>query len=101
MNCASKVSVIRIFADGTATRPVISDNQEGAFIEYLGNVVPGGWTNIKGNGIVERYAKTRGFWMLSNAEIELADGVLEQTPGFGPDDNWLFSNGSLPYPTKY
>ena len=80
---------------------VISDNQEGAFIEYLGNVVPGGWTNIKGNGIVERYAKTRGFWMLSNAEIELSDGALEQTPGFGPDDNWLFSNGDLPYPTKY
>ena len=80
---------------------IISENQEGAFIEYRGNVVPGGWTNIKGNGIPERYAKTRGFWMLSNAEIELSDGVLEQTPGFGPDDNWLMANGALPYPTKY
>jgi len=80
---------------------IISDNQIGAFIEYRGHVVPGGWTNIPGNGIVERYAKTRGFWMMSNAEIELADGALEQTPGFGPDDNWLFSNGDLPYPTKY
>ena len=80
---------------------VISDAQEGAFIEFRSNKVPGGWTNIKGNGIVERYAKTRGFWMLSNAEIELSEGALEQTPGFGPDDKWLFSNGDLPYPTKY
>ena len=80
---------------------VISDNQVGAFIEYRGHPVPGGWTNIPGNGIVERYAKTRGFWMLSNAEIELSDGVLEQTPGFGPDDKWLFGNGDLPYPTSY
>ncbi len=80
---------------------IISDNQIGAFIEYRGNVVPGGWTNIAGNTIEQRYAITRGFWMLSNAEIVLADGKLEQNPGFGPDDNWLFSNGSLPYPTKY
>ena len=80
---------------------IISDAQEGAFIEFRSNKVPGGWTNIKGNGIVERYAKTRGFWMLSNAEIELSEGALEQTPGFGPDDKWLFSNGDLPYPTKY
>ena len=80
---------------------VIADNQKGAFIEYRGNVVPGGWCDIPGNGIADRYAKTRGFWMLSNAEIELSDGVLEQTPGFGPDDNWLFGNGDLPYPTKY
>ena len=80
---------------------VIAENQKGAFIEYRGNVVPGGWCDIPGNGIAERYAKTRGFWMLSNAEIELSDGVLEQTPGFGPDDKWLFGNGDLPYPTKY
>ncbi len=80
---------------------IIADNQKGAFIEYRGNVVPGGWCDIPGNGIADRYAKTRGFWMLSNAEIELSDGVLEQTPGFGPDDNWLFGNGNLPYPTKY
>ena len=80
---------------------IIADNQKGAFIEYRGNVVPGGWCDIPGNGIADRYAKTRGFWMLSNAEIELSDGVLEQTPGFGPDDNWLFGNGDLPYPTKY
>ena len=73
----------------------------GAFIEYRGHPVPGGWTNIPGNGIVERYAKTRGFWMLSNAEIELSEGELVQTPGFGPDDNWLFGNGDLPYPTSY
>ena len=80
---------------------VISDNQVGAFIEYRGHPVPGGWANIPGNGIVERYAKTRGFWMLSNAEIELSEGTLEQTPGFGPDDKWLFGNGDLPYPTNY
>ena len=80
---------------------IISDNQMGAYIEYTGHPVPGGWTNIAGNSIPERYAKTRGFWMLSNSEIELADGVLEQTPGFGPDDKWLFSNGDLPYPKKY
>ena len=37
----------------------------------------------------------------ADGEIELSDGVLEQTPGFGPDDKWLFSNGDLPYPKKY
>ena len=80
---------------------IISENQLGAYIEYTGHPVPGGWANIPGNGIVERYAKTRGFKMMSNSEIELADGVLEQTPGFGPGDKWLFGNGDLPYPTKY
>ena len=80
---------------------IISENQEGTYIEYTGHPVPGGWTNIAGNSIQDRYAKTRGFWMMSNSEIELADGKLEQTPGFGPDDKWLFSNGDLPYPKKY
>ena len=86
---------------GDQAGKIISDNQVGASIEYRGNVVPGGWANIPGNGIVERYAKTRGFWMMPNTEIELSEGTLEQTPGFGGDDNWLFGNGDLPYPTSY
>lgn len=80
---------------------IIYDNQIGAPVTYCGVNVPDGWTDIPGNGIVKRYAKTRGFWKISSAEILLSNGVLEETPGFGEDDDWLFSNGSLPYKTSY
>ena len=80
---------------------IIYDNQIGAPIVYCGVIVPDGWTDIPGNGIVARYAKTRGFWKISNAEIILSNGVLEETPGFGENDDWLFSNGSLPYKNAY
>lgn len=76
---------------------VIDDNQKGAFNEYRGAAVKGGWRDIAGNGIPERYAKTRGFWMVSQTEINLSEDVMTQTPGFGPDDNWMYSNGDLPH----
>ena len=80
---------------------IIYDNQIGAPVTYNGVNVPDGWTDIPGNGIVARYAKTRGFWKISTAEIILSEGVLEETPGFTDNDDWLFSNGSLPYKTSY
>lgn len=81
---------------GDQAGKVIDDNQKGAFMEYRGKTVPGGWCDIAGNGIPERYAKTRGFWMVSESEIALSEKVMEQTPGFGPDDKWMYSNGDLP-----
>lgn len=89
----------RWFREGAAQ--IIYDNQVGATIEYLGNLVPGGWCDIPGNGIVKRYAETRGFWKLSSAEILLSEGMLTENPGYEEGDNWLFSNGSLPYPVSY
>ena len=80
---------------------IVYDNQIGAPVTYNGVNVPNGWTDIPGNGIVARYAKTRGFWKLASTEILLSDGVLDETPGFTDDDDWLFSNGSLPYKTSY
>ena len=76
---------------------IISDNQTGAFMEDRGKVIPNGWTNIPGNTLEQRYAKTRGFWMLSNTEITLSNDVLTQTPGFEDGDNWMFSISDLPY----
>ena len=80
---------------------IIYDNQIGAPVTYCGVIVPDGWTDIPGNGIVKRYAITRGFWKISSAEILLSEGVLTETPGFTENDDWLFSNGSLPYKNAY
>ncbi len=83
---------------GDQAGQVIFDSQKGAFNEYRGAEVKGGWRDVdKGDGIVARYAKTRGFWMVSQTEINLSEDVMTQTPGFGPDDNWMYSNGDLPY----
>lgn len=78
---------------------VISDNQKGAFIEYRGKSVPGGYAEISGNGLQKRYEETRGFWRIPNTQITLSQDVLVQTPGW-EDDNpnkWMFTNGNLPY----
>lgn len=82
---------------------IVQQNQEGAYVEYRGNVVPGGYTQIKGNDMVSRYEKTRGFWMIPPSQITISKDVLTQTPGWESDtqDSWFFSNGRLPYPTKY
>ncbi len=80
---------------------IVQQNQEGAYVEYRGNVVPGGYTQISGNDMVKRYGETRGFWRIPPTEITLSNEVLTQTPGWNDENNWLFSNGSLPYPTKY
>ena len=78
---------------------VISKNQVGAFIEYRGKTVPGGYKEISGNGMDKRFKETRGFQRIPNDQIILSEGVLTQTPGWS-DDNptvWLFGNGNLPY----
>lgn len=83
---------------------IIAENQKGAFIEYRGNAVPGGWADeTKSGGIAKRYSETRGFWKISSQEISLSENVLEETPGWEAEkrNQWLFGNGSLPYPTSY
>lgn len=80
---------------------VISANQVGAYIQYLGNRVPGGYKEINGNGLQKRYEETRGFLPIPNSQIILSEDVLTQTPGWGDGYDWLFSNGSLPYPVTY
>lgn len=78
---------------------IISQNQVGAFIENRGKVVDGGWVEVPGNGIPERYRQTRGFWKIADTEINLSEGVLEETPGWTSTNTkeWLFLNGDLPY----
>ena len=90
-------------AESKDAAKIAQQNQEGAYVEYRGNVVPGGYTQIKGNDMVSRYEKTRGFWMIPPSQITISKDVLTQTPGWESDtqDSWFFSNGRLPYPTKY
>lgn len=76
---------------------IIDDNQRGGYVEFLGKAVPDGWRDLPGNSIAQRYQKTRGFWAVSQKEINLSNGVLTQTPGFADDDNYQFDNGDLPY----
>lgn len=78
---------------------VISKNQKGAYLEYRGKEVAGGYAEIAGNGMQKRYQETRGFWRVPDDEIILSEKVLTQTPGWEMDDAkvWLFSNGDLPY----
>ena len=83
---------------GDQAGQVIYDSQKGAWNEYRGVAVPGGWRDVdKGDGLVARYAKTRGFWMVSQTEINLSEDVMTQTPGFGAEDKWMYSNGDLPH----
>lgn len=78
---------------------IISKNQCGAFIEYRGKKMEGGYAENPGNGMDKRYQETRGFWRIPNTQINLSEGVLTQTPGWEDEKTgeWLFSNGSLPY----
>lgn len=80
---------------------IISDNQVGAYIQYMGSRVPGGYCEIPGNGMQKRYSETRGFLPVPNQQIILTEQVLTQTPGWNDGDDWLFQNGSLPYPVNY
>ncbi|MDE6136371.1 MAG: RagB/SusD family nutrient uptake outer membrane protein, partial [Muribaculaceae bacterium] len=80
---------------------IISENQRGAYVQYMGARVPGGYAEIAGNGLEKRYAETRGFMPVPTKQIILTEQVLTQTPGWGDGYNWQFSNGSLPYPVKY
>jgi len=78
---------------------IISKNQCGAFMEYRGKKIEGGYAENVGNGMAKRYAETRGFWRIPNVQITLSEGVLTQTPGWENEKSaeWLFGNGSLPY----
>lgn len=78
---------------------IISQNQCGAFIEYRGKKMAGGYAENKDNGMAKRYKETRGFWRIPNTQINLSEGVLTQTPGWEDEKSseWLFSNGCLPY----
>lgn len=80
---------------------VISDNQLGAYIQYMGARVPGGYAEIAGKGLQKRYEETRGFIPIPDKQIILTEQVLTQTPGWGEGFDWQFSNGNLPYPVKY
>lgn len=62
---------------------IISDNQRGAYIQYMGARVPGGYAEISGNGLQKRYQETRGFIPIPDKQIILTEQVLTQTPGWG------------------
>ena len=76
---------------------IIQANQDGGYVEYAGNIVPGGYHELEGRTFSQRYTKTHGFWMIPIAQIQLQNGLLTQNPGFEDGDNWLFSSGDLPY----
>ncbi len=80
---------------------VISDNQVGAYVQYMGSRVPGGYAEIAGNGLQKRYEETRGFLPVPAKQIILTEQVLTQTPGWDDGAKWMFQNGSLPYPVSY
>ena len=76
---------------------IINDNQTGVYIEHRGKVIAEGWKNVPGNTIEKRYNETRGFWMIPPSEITLSEGVLEQTPGWTDEFDWLWNKNRLPY----
>ncbi|MBO4843549.1 MAG: RagB/SusD family nutrient uptake outer membrane protein [Bacteroidales bacterium] len=78
---------------------IIEQNQLGEYNTYRGTVVQGGYRNWDGPGISARYKASHGFMRIPSTEISLANGVLEQTPGFLDEDvnDWLYSNGKLPH----
>ncbi|MDL2212872.1 RagB/SusD family nutrient uptake outer membrane protein [Bacteroides sp. OttesenSCG-928-N06] len=49
----------------------------------------------QGNGFAKRYKETRGFWRIPDTQINLSNGVLEQSPGWEDDKSWMFA--TLPY----
>ncbi|MBR1490950.1 MAG: hypothetical protein IJ611_09595 [Bacteroidales bacterium] len=75
---------------------IVNDNQVGCYVENKGKVVPGGWKNLPGTSIEQRYNETRGFWMIPSSQIVLSEGVLEQTPGWTDGFNHYYE-GNLPY----
>ena len=76
---------------------IINDNQTGVYIEHRGKVIAEGWKNVPGNTIEKRYNDPRGFWMIPPSEITLSEGVLEQTPGWTDEFDWLWNKNRLPY----
>jgi hypothetical protein len=74
---------------------IIEKNQTGGYIEYLGT--PTTYQELPGRSFSQRYALTRGFWMIPQEQIGLQEGMLEQNEGFKDGQNYLFIDGDLPY----
>ncbi len=76
---------------------IIQKNQDGGYVEFKGNIVPDGYREMPGRSFAQRYAQTHGFWMIPMSQITLQEGQLKQHDGFKDGDNWIFTNGDLPY----
>jgi len=74
---------------------IIQRNQEGGYIEFKGK--PTTYQELPGRSFAQRYALTRGFWMIPQEQIGLQEGMLTQNKGFEDQDNYLFVDGDLPY----
>ena len=74
---------------------IIQKNQDGGYIEYKGK--PTTYQELPGRSFSQRYALTRGFWMIPQEQIGLQEGMLTQNKGFEDQDNYLFVDGDLPY----
>ena len=74
---------------------IIQKNQDGGYIEYKGK--PTTYQELPGRSFSQRYALTRGFWMIPQEQIGLQEGMLTQNKGFEDNDNYLFVDGDLPY----
>jgi hypothetical protein len=74
---------------------IIQKNQDGGYIEYKGK--PSTYQELPGRSFSQRYALTRGFWMIPQEQIGLQEGMLTQNKGFEDQDNYLFVDGDLPY----
>ena len=74
---------------------IIQRNQDGGYIEFKGK--PSTYQELPGRSFAQRYALTRGFWMIPQEQIGLQEGMLTQNKGFEDQDNYLFVDGDLPY----
>ena len=74
---------------------IIQKNQDGGYIEFKGK--PTTYQELPGRSFSQRYALTRGFWMIPQEQIGLQEGMLTQNKGFEDNDNYLFVDGDLPY----
>ena len=74
---------------------IIQRNQDGGYLEFKGK--PSTYQELPGRSFSQRYALTRGFWMIPQEQIGLQEGMLTQNKGFEDQDNYLFVDGDLPY----
>ena len=74
---------------------IIQKNQDGGYIEFKGK--PTTYQELPGRSFSQRYALTRGFWMIPQEQIGLQEGMLTQNKGFEDNDDYLFVDGDLPY----
>ena len=74
---------------------IIQKNQDGGYIEYMGK--PTTYRELPGRSFSQRYALTRGFWMIPETQLGLQEGLLTQNKGYEDGDNYLFVDGDLPY----